>query len=298
MKHRKHRQKKKSLQRTMSKDQCQTHPDQQESTTISENKDHQEQQESTTIIEKKDHLLKEGLGMPIIRATLRRLMSPSITVFLTMEDLEIISPKDGFMLKVEEISYDHESPDSKAQQHSVPDMESYHPLRVVNDPTLISKKDWIEESKVWNLHDDVIRSRLESEKGALSIHICGISGKGYGAILRDSQYVPIVARSKCLSDVDATMSTFYSRLNGVALGVKIALDYKLSRFAIYVPSFNLCNFMRGIWDRNGKGRRSNCIGIRQVISLLRLEAMCDIEKIYSLTKNIISDLDLFADLRW
>ncbi|KAI3841235.1 hypothetical protein MKX03_004939 [Papaver bracteatum] len=268
--------------------------------------------------------LKEGLGMPIIRATLRRLMSPSITVviivyllfcsswcvtinfmpfiliplymyplqFLTMEDLEILSPKDGFMLKVEEISYDHESPDAKAQQHSVPDMESYHPLRVVDDPTLISKKDWIEESKVWNLHDDVIKSRLESEKGALSIHIRGISGKGYGAILRDSQYVPIVARSKCLSDVDTTTSTFYSRLNGVALGVKIALDYKLSRFAIYVPSFNLCNFMRGIWDHPGKGRRSDCIGIRQVRSLLHLEAMCDIEKIYSLTKYIISDLDL------
>ncbi|KAI3881674.1 hypothetical protein MKW92_001418, partial [Papaver armeniacum] len=248
----------------------------------------QEQLESTTIIENKHHFLKKGLGRPIIRATLNRFRFPSVTVFLTMEDLEFIIPYDDFMLKIEEISYDHESPDAKAQQH----IESYHPLRVVEDPTMISKKDWIERSKVWNLPDDVIRSRIKSEKGALSIHICGISGKGYGAILRDSRYFPIVARSKCLSDVDATMSTFYARLNGVALGVRIALDYELTRFSINVPSFNLCNFMRRIWDPNEKARWSNHIGERHVRPLLRPEAMCDIKKIYSLTKTIIIDLDM------
>ncbi|KAI3973510.1 hypothetical protein MKW92_017189, partial [Papaver armeniacum] len=188
--------------------------------------------------------------------------------------------------------YDHQSPGAKTQQHRATDMKSEHPKGVVYSP-LISKKDWIEKSKVWNLHVDLIRTRLESEneKGALSIHICGISGKGYGAILRDSQDVPIVARSKCLSVVETTMSTFYARLKGVALGVEIALYYKLSRFFIYVPSFNLCNFMRGIWDRNGEGKRSECIGKHGVRSLLRPKDTCDIEKIYSLTRNIISDLD-------
>ncbi|KAI3873181.1 hypothetical protein MKW92_030320, partial [Papaver armeniacum] len=186
-----------------------------------------------------------------------------------------------------EISYDHESPDAKVQQHSA---ESYQPLRVVGDPDLFPKKDWIERSNVWNLTDDVIRSQLKSEKGALSIHICGISGKGYGAILRDYRYFPVVARSRHLSGVDDTMSTFYSRLNGVALGVRIALDYELSRFSIHVPSFNLCNFMRHIWDPNGK-RKSNQIGKRLVGSLLRPEAMCDLKDICSLTNTIIIDLD-------
>ncbi|KAI3949232.1 hypothetical protein MKW92_050900, partial [Papaver armeniacum] len=86
-------------QRTMSKDQCQTHPDQQESKTIGENKD--PQQESTTIIENKHHFLKEGLGRPIIKATLCRFTFPSLTVFLTMEDLEFIIPHDGCILKIE-----------------------------------------------------------------------------------------------------------------------------------------------------------------------------------------------------
>ncbi|KAI3963679.1 hypothetical protein MKW98_021919 [Papaver atlanticum] len=229
-------------------------------------------------------LLEGDLGMPKVKATLRRFTSPSITVFLTMEDLEFVRPYYSYLLKIEEIS------GAKAQQRRV-DKESEHPTQVVNYPPPISKKDWIEKSKVWNLHGDLFWSRLESEKGALSIHICGISDKGYGAILCDSRYVPVVARSKCLSDEETTMSTFYSRLNGVALGVQFARDCKLSNFFIYVPSFNLCNFMSGIWDRNGKGKKSDCLGKYRVRSLLRPEDMCDFEKIYSLAKNIISDLD-------
>ncbi|XP_026452514.1 uncharacterized protein LOC113353003 [Papaver somniferum] len=269
----------------MSKDQCQTHLDQQESTTISENKDHPEQQESTTVIEKKDYSLEGDLGMPVIKATPRRFTSPSRTMFLTMEDLEFVRPYYSFLLKIEEI------PGAKAQQRRVADKESEHPIEVVDYPPLISKKDWIEKSKVWNLHGDLFWSRLESEKGSLFIHICGIPDKGYGAILRDSQYVPVVARSKCLSGVETTMSTFYSRLNGVALGVQIARDYKLSNFFMYLPSFDLCNYMRGIWDRNGEGEKSGCLAKYRVTSLLRPEDMCDFEKIYSLTRNIISDLD-------
>ncbi|KAI3941879.1 hypothetical protein MKW98_009089, partial [Papaver atlanticum] len=103
-----------------------------------------------------------------------------------------------------------------------------------------------------------------------------------------SQDVPIVARSKCLSD-EYPVSTFYSRLNGVALGVKIALDYKVSQFTIYVPSFNLYNFMTSIWNPNGS-EISNYLRKTHLRTWLLPEDKCDIEKIYFLTTNIISDL--------
>ncbi|KAI3963748.1 hypothetical protein MKW92_005888 [Papaver armeniacum] len=163
--------------------------------------------------------LEGDLGMPKVKATLRRFMSPSRTVFLTMEDLEFVRPYYSFLLKIEEM------PGAKAQQRRVADKESEHPTEVVDYPPLISKKNWIKE------------------------------------------------------------------LNGVALGVQIARDYKLSNFYMYVPSFDLCNYMRGIWDRNGEGEKSGCSAIYRVTSLLRPEDMCDFEKIYSLTRNIIYDLD-------
>lgn len=88
------------------------------------------------------------------------------------------------------------------------------------------------------------------------------------------------------------MSTFYSRLNGVALGVQIAREYELSCFSIHVPSFNLCNFMRRIWNPNVEGWSSNKIGERQVMTFLPPEALCDIKEICSLTNTIITDLDM------
>ncbi|KAI3869095.1 hypothetical protein MKX03_005037 [Papaver bracteatum] len=125
----------------------------------------------------------------------------------------------------------------------------------------------------------------------LSMHIYGSFGEGYGAILRDSQKMPVVGSCKSLSREDS-VSTFYTWLKGVALGAKIAVKYRLSRLYLYVPSEHMYTFISGIWDPYYRGPVSGSY----LVTKSDLKSVChpedgDIEKIYRLTSDIISDLN-------
>ncbi|KAI3879274.1 hypothetical protein MKW92_048281 [Papaver armeniacum] len=125
----------------------------------------------------------------------------------------------------------------------------------------------------------------------LSIHIYGSIGEGCGAILRDSQKMPVVASCQSISREDS-VSTFYTWLKGVALGAKIAVKYRLSQFYLYVPSKHMYSFISGIWDPYYRGSVSGSY----LVTKSDLKSVCrpedgDIEKIYRLTSDIISVLN-------
>lgn len=153
----------------------------------------------------------------------------------------------------------------------------------------LSKHDWIERArKIWDLDDDdAIRSKVQSEEVRLSVHIYGSIGEGYGVILRDSQKNPIVASCRSISHEDS-VSEFYTWLNGVALGAKIAAKYCLSRFFLNAPTLHMYTFISCIWNPYYRGS----------VSLRKsdVESLCfpgdgDIEKIYRLTLDIMADLN-------
>lgn len=175
-------------------------------------------------------------------------------------------------------------------------VERYRKMKVKvedDEVDLLSKHEWIERARrIWDLENDgAIRSQIQSEKLHFSIHIYGSIGEGCGAILRDSQKMPVVASCQSLSHEDS-VSTFYTWLKGVALGAKIAVKYRLSQFYLYVPSKHMYSFISGIWDPHYRGPVSESYLVTEsdLKSVWRPEDG-DIEKIYRLTSDIVSDLN-------
>ncbi|KAI3891440.1 hypothetical protein MKX03_020722 [Papaver bracteatum] len=118
---------------------------------------------------------------------------------------------------------------------------------------------------------------------------------GCAAILNDFPHRPIVARSKVFSEGQC-VSPFILQLEGVALGVKLAMLYDPFPFYLYCPSESVCYFVDQNWRRRDKCR---CSGIWETV-----ESRCkacskrlmfhgdhkDHEVAFELTEGIFSDI--------
>ncbi|XP_026442991.1 uncharacterized protein LOC113342778 [Papaver somniferum] len=80
------------------------------------------------------------------------------------------------------------------------------------------------------------------------IDICG-SYMGYGVILRDSMMNPIVALSSIL---DHHISQFYSDLQGVSEGLKLAIKYNIRNFVMVCTSEYIPQYVMRSWEQKNE----------------------------------------------
>ncbi|KAI3840523.1 hypothetical protein MKX03_014222 [Papaver bracteatum] len=96
----------------------------------------------------------------------------------------------------------------------------------------------------WGTTDDEIKASIASSQLHLfHIEVCGWH-KGYGVILRDIKRNPIIVISKV---PDEYVSPFYHELQGVSLGLKIALKYKFYHFRFNCISEDVAGYVMQRW---------------------------------------------------
>ncbi|KAI3857830.1 hypothetical protein MKX03_009949 [Papaver bracteatum] len=185
---RKLRNKKKSPLDTSKKDQCRTHPDQQESTTIMEETNHSGE--------------------------------PPINFDKPTWELRVAEKIRGARLNCHK--------EGTIEYHFIP-TRSYW-LSTVRDD--------------WGTTDDEIKASIAyHQMQFFGIEVCGWH-MGYGVILRDEMRSPIIVISKA---VEEYVSPFYHELQGVSLGLKLALKYKVFDFEFNCISQKVAGYVMRSW---------------------------------------------------
>lgn len=157
---------------------------------------------------------------------------------------------------------------------------------------------------IWGVEADAdVISEVKTSKLILEIFTDGVSSNdgnsGCGAIIRDSCQRPIVARSK-VNTKGEYVSPFCLQLKGIALGVELAKKYNVSRFYLYCPSEDVCEFINGSWGHRGlcfcSGKRETVKSQCRTCSIRRICAgdRKDHDKAFDLAQHIISELDSFG----
>ncbi|KAI3961097.1 hypothetical protein MKX01_035683 [Papaver californicum] len=94
-----------------------------------------------------------------------------------------------------------------------------------------------EETKTFTKDASMHRQRFR-------IEVCG-SYKGYGVIVRDSMRNPILVISRVAVDY---VSPFYHELQGVSLGLKLAMKYGIFRFYFDCISEDIAEYVMRSWS--------------------------------------------------
>ncbi|KAI3909757.1 hypothetical protein MKW98_014174 [Papaver atlanticum] len=212
--------------------------------------------------------------------------------------------------------YEEESKEStkcalrSVRAHSHPDIK-YKPNRKFPDANSWTDSDeeiqvptkhyWLDICLgVWGKEDDAdIISQVKATTQLFNFFTNGSydakGDSGCAAILHDFPHRPIVARSKVFSEGQC-VSPFILQLEGVALGVKLAMQYDPFPFYLYCPSESVSYFVDQNWRRRDKCR---CSGIWETV-----ESRCkacserlmfhgdhkDHEVAFELTEGIFSDI--------
>ncbi|XP_026397867.1 uncharacterized protein LOC113293448 [Papaver somniferum] len=106
---------------------------------------------------------------------------------------------------------------------------------------------------IWGAETDAdLIYKVKASKLILDIFTDGVfsgdGNSGCGAIIRDNCQRPIVARSK-VNTKGEYVSPFLLQLEGIALGVALAKKYNASRFYLYCPSEDVCEFINASWTQ-------------------------------------------------
>ncbi|KAI3832863.1 hypothetical protein MKX03_026624, partial [Papaver bracteatum] len=110
----------------------------------------------------------------------------------------------------------------------------------------ISFQHWLEMVRdEWGTTDEEIKASIKAVglRHVFKIEVCGWH-KGYGVIMRDNMRNPIVVISKA---IDSYVSTFYHELQGVSLGLKLAMKYKIIRFDLNCISEGVSEYVMHTW---------------------------------------------------
>ncbi|XP_026431675.1 uncharacterized protein LOC113328902 isoform X1 [Papaver somniferum] len=259
---RRQKKKKKSLESTMSTDHSQAHPEQQESTIIIKKTDQPKQEEltSTTVAggtnseqqqQQKPHN-REELGNTysekVIRAETQRLLTE-------FEQLDLTSTTVDGETHSKEVST-VEPRKTREQREAIYKREfsqnCVKAARLSERGTVIyryipTRSFWMRMCREeWGVTLEETTTLIKDNRSHhFYIDICG-SYMGYGVILRDSMKNPIVALSSIL---DHHISQFYSDLQGVSEGLKLAIKYNIRHFVMvcssdYIPQYVMLSWAK------------------------------------------------------
>ncbi|KAI3891441.1 hypothetical protein MKX03_020723 [Papaver bracteatum] len=164
-----------------------------------------------------------------------------------------------------------------------------------------TKKYWLSIClSIWGMEDDAaVRSQVKATDQVFEIYTDGLYNEngdsGCGAILHDFPHRPIAARSKVIPK-GKCVSPFHLQLEGVALGVKLAMQYDAFPFYLYCPSESVCYFVDQNWLRIDECR---CSGVWETVKrrckvcskrLMFTRNHEDHEVAFELTEDIFSDI--------
>ncbi|KAI3844808.1 hypothetical protein MKW92_026701, partial [Papaver armeniacum] len=164
-----------------------------------------------------------------------------------------------------------------------------------------TKKHWLGICMgIWGMEDAAaVRSQVKATEQVFEIYTDVLYNEngdsGCGAILRDFPHRPIAARSKVIPK-GKCVSPFILQLEGVALGVKLAMQYDAFPFHLYCPSESVCYFVDQNWLRIDECR---CSGIWETVKsrckvcskrLMFTRDHKDHEVAYELSEDIFSDI--------
>ncbi|RZC84241.1 hypothetical protein C5167_047026 [Papaver somniferum] len=113
---------------------------------------------------------------------------------------------------------------------------------------------WVEKClEKLGVHGDVeyedIVSRVNAVKVYVNVHgSFGVKKSGYGAVLRDEEFFPLVSWSSIIP-AEECISAFYSQLKGVSLGVSMAFKYQIFDLEIYSSSTYVIRVIKNAWMR-------------------------------------------------
>ncbi|KAI3926789.1 hypothetical protein MKW92_019178, partial [Papaver armeniacum] len=91
----------------------------------------------------------------------------------------------------------------------------------------------------WGATHEETATLVKGLRHMFVIEICG-TDLGCGVILRDSARCPIVALSRVFTDY---VSQFYFELQGVSLGLKLAMKYKIRHFDMICTSHGIAQYV-------------------------------------------------------
>ncbi|KAI3899880.1 hypothetical protein MKW92_013943 [Papaver armeniacum] len=109
-----------------------------------------------------------------------------------------------------------------------------------------TRSHWLEMVRdEWGTTDEEIKASIKAVglRHVFKIEVCGWH-KGYGVIVRDNMRNPIVVISKA---INSYVSTFYHELQGVSLGLKLAMKYKIIRFDLNCISEGVSEYVMHTW---------------------------------------------------
>ncbi|KAI3884657.1 hypothetical protein MKX03_037070 [Papaver bracteatum] len=132
-------------------------------------------------------------------------------------------------------------------------------LKVPKHKPIYGYKPWVPEMSDWisswfdvcggtveGAHEKIIK-HIESMEKKLFIHVSGYyvtrKKSGYGAILRDNLLKPIIVECK-MQPKDGSVSLFYHELQGVNLGLELAICYGVLNFRFYCTLSSVDYFVR------------------------------------------------------
>ncbi|KAI3865790.1 hypothetical protein MKX03_015882 [Papaver bracteatum] len=100
----------------------------------------------------------------------------------------------------------------------------------------------------WGVTDEETTALIKGRPHHFYIEICGLH-MSCGVILRDSGRSPIVAVSRVFDDYG---SQFYYDLQGVSVGLKLAMKYQIRNFSMVCTSEYIPQYVMQSWERKNE----------------------------------------------
>ncbi|KAI3890552.1 hypothetical protein MKX03_036100 [Papaver bracteatum] len=116
---------------------------------------------------------------------------------------------------------------------------------IIEHPYIPTRPQWLSiQKKEWGSNDEETKTFIkDASNQKFIIEVCGLS-KGYGVIVRDRERHPILVISRATVDC---VSPFYHELQGVSLGLELAMKYRIIRFCLHCISEDIAEYVTRSW---------------------------------------------------